>query len=54
MIVSRKLLFHVVGVLKGDRKGKFPASRDVFSVVFEYQGKEACASWVKGKLFLKG
>ena len=26
MIVSRKLLVHVVGVLKRDRKGKFPAS----------------------------
>lgn len=48
MIVSRKLLVHMVGVLKGDRKGKFPASSGVFSVVFEYQEKEASTSWEKG------
>ena len=48
------MIVHVVGVLKGDRKGKFPASRGVFSVVFEYHGKQACASGEKGKLFLKG
>ena len=54
VIASRKLLVHVVGVPKGDRKGKWPASRGLFSMVFEYQGKEACASWEKGKLFSKG
>lgn len=54
MIVSRKLLVHVVGVLEGDRKGKSSASRGVFSVVFEYYGKQASASGEKGKLFSKG
>lgn len=54
MIVSRKLLVHVVGVPKGDRKGKWPAGRGLFPMVFEYQRKEACASWEKGKLFSKG
>ena len=54
MIVSRKLLVHVVGVPKGDRKGKWPASRGLFSMLFEYQEKEASPSWEKGKLFAKG